>query len=478
MYTMKNRRRHFLKCAASCLALPLFGVSGKDIFAQTGSTKAPLRFMSVIDTYGMPLDTRSEIWISSSSGDYVLNDGHLGTILDPLKAYRENMLVISGTRDPTGLGFGGHHNIIKTLSGSRPIDGHIQAGARLLHPSVDVAIGNFLNSDEYGLSARRPYSHLSFSDYSQADRSTFSFDAAGNEVRTLAGSKNAATALFGGSTSSIVGANEAASINAERDVLGLISSRVRNLKNQMSSDSRIAFMEAYESSVVDLADELELRLDNACAAPANYENFTTDMRVPPDQSFDQRYQMFEVFEQLFACDMTSSIAYNFGSESINQLTYGFLYDEDLHNDTQVRDLLRTNYHAPSHRDDEPADKVHETVRLHQAQLLAKFLDSMSQTPDVDGSMVIDNLIVYVTCPLSYNTHKTEDYPLLIIAGKNTNLIGGYHYDCAGQTNNDVLATLAQGATLSVDSYGGYHTNGNMLNNTNNGPITRMLKNTY
>ena len=478
MYTKRNQRRRLLKYAASSLAAPLLGLSGAKLQAQSNANSAPLRFMSVIDTYGMPFTTRNEIWVSSSAGDYALNDSDLGTILQPLRAYRDNMLVISGTHDPTGLSLGGHHNIIKTLSGSRPLDRHIQAGARLSHPSLDVTIGNYLNSAEYGLTTARPYSHLSFSDYSQADRSTFSFDAAGNEVRTLAGAKNAATAIFGGGAASTIGASESATINAERDVLDMVSARVRTLKNQMATESRTAFLEAYESSVVDLSQELELRLDNSCPAPDNFDSFVGDQRVPSNQSFDQRYQIFEVFAQLFACDMASSIAYNFGSESINQLNYGFLYDADEHNDADVRSLLNTNYHVPSHRDDDPANKAHEIVRTHQAQLVAQFLDAMAQTPDVDGSMVIDNLILYLTSPLSYNTHKTEDYPLLIIAGKNTNLVGGYHYDCSDNTNNDVLATLAQGATLSVDSFGGYHTDGNLISSANNGPIARMLKTVY
>ncbi len=474
MFTKRNNRRHFLKLAAGMLAAPigspLLSLSAR---AQT-NTKAPLRLLTTIDTYGLPLDTRNDVWVRSSNGNYVLKDSDLGTVLQPLKAYRDNLLVLSGSAMPTGPigGIGGHHNIIHTLGGSGYINGQKKAGAKISHASFDYMVGQFLNND-YGLPSDRLYPHLCFSDMPDTAHATFAYDNSGNEIRTIAGAKNAVERLFGDSFSPSPGVDvvEQAEVGARADVLRLVSSQVRDLKAQLANERYNTAMDAYDASVNDLAKELELRLGSACTIPAEFGNFINMSRGSPE---NRRSETLKVIAQLFACDMVSSASYNFGSESINANSHGFLYNDDYNSDS-LRKLLNTNYHAPSHSNSDDANKTHELVRQHQMQLVADFIDTLSATPDIDGNTVFDNTVVFCTSSMSYNTHKLNEFAILVIAGKNTNLKGGFHYDCSNRTNQDVMTTVAQGLTLPIDRFGGFNRQGQYSNSTNNGPIEAMLK---
>ena len=137
--------------------------------------------------------------------------------------------------------------------------------------------------------------------------------------------------------------------------------------------------------------------------------------------------------------------------------------------------MAKNFHSPSHRNDDVANKYHELVRAYESQQLAILLDRLSTTIDSDGSTVLDNTVIFFTSQMANNTHKTVDYPLVIIAGKNSNLQGGFHYNCSNNTNNDLYTTLAQGMTMPDDNFGGHNRAGSYVADLNNGPISKMLK---
>ena len=119
----------------------------------------------------------------------------------------------------------------------------------------------------------------------------------------------------------------------------------------------------------------------------------------------------------FACDLASSITFVIGGEKINQLKHADLYDAEEHADSQVQSLLKKVQHSMSHQVSEAADKAHEVVRIHQSAELAKILDDMSVTPDVDGNTLLDNTVVFVTSAMSSNTHSDDDYCQLLIVSK-------------------------------------------------------------
>ena len=474
MNTKLKQRRKFIKLASGLMVTPFASLVGGAASAQAGTS--PLRLLTVIESYGLPDGRgRGDIWINSTAGDYALNPDQLGTTLAPFRAYTDNMLVCTGN-NMVSLSETGNSRIhdfmaTHTLTGSSRTSGN-SASAKGDHASLDFHIGQYLNS-QVGLNLGRPFSHLFFTNYSSPNDTTFCYDASGNQIRSLAGPLNQATAVFGNS-----GSGNAAGIQLQNDmqlsIFELVQSQVQSLRGQLNNASDSTVIDAYQSSVNDLAAQIEARNEDVsgqCEIPGNIP----DNLGVRGQSTESTPLIFRNIQQAFACDLTSSLTYAIGGETINQLNHRDLYDEEAHADFDgVLGLLRSNQHQMSHNTTDIADKAHEIVRIHQAEEVAALLDTLSTTPDVDGNTLLDNTVVFFTSAMATNTHSDDNYCQLIIAGKNTNLRGGFHYDLTDFSNNQLLTTIAQGMGLSDDRFGGINRNGNFLNSIPNGPISKML----
>jgi len=108
-------------------------------------------------------------------------------------------------------------------------------------------------------------------------------------------------------------------------------------------------------------------------------------------------------------------------------------------------------------------------------MIVDFIDRLAATPDVDGSSVFDNTVISYNSMYSTNVHSRNNYANFYIAGKNTGLRGGRHYDLRGESNNDVWLTLAAGLGQPIGRHGGVRSNGQVVAGLNNGPIEAMLK---
>jgi len=459
-----RNRRQFLAIASGLLAVPLLQL--KHTRAQS-TGNAPLRFLTILDSYGISPNGRNQTWIDSTVGDYALTADSLGSILAPFAPHRDNLIVMSNINNESSMqtrdGITHDKLTSQALTGSRTINSVVGAAANQHHESIDVLIGNYLHND-YGLQFPRVYPHLFLSDYAEATKTSFCFDGAGNQIRAISGPSNVVASLFGGGT----GDQESQALDAQSQnlALALVRERLNTLRPQLINANAAEVMDAYEDSVQDLATELELRAGRTCAAPSVGAG-GRNMASPP--------MMMDAIYQALACDMASSISYSIGGEQISQIVHRGLYDAAVHNDSDVQATLNLNYHAISHRVTPAADKAHEIVRAWELSLVADLIDRLATTPDVDGSMVLDNTVIFMHSAMSHNTHNRTNFALAAYAGANTNLKGGFHYDCSGHTNNELMVTLAQGVTTPISEFGGYNQAGNRLSALNNGPISKMLK---
>lgn len=467
---MFRKRREFLSLAAAGLGAQFLPLSKG--LAQTG--KPPLRLVTIVDAYGMEVGKRGRTWVGSESGDYELSEADLGTVLQPLSGYIGNMLIPTGIdlkslRDAGGAtshdGCAYHCLSGSMVSGgtgnkARPGPAAVQA-----HPSIDVRIGDYLNN-EYGLPGQRIFPHLYLSDYSDSEHTTFCFDLEGRQIRSRAGAEAIANTLFGDVEEA--SPLQQISTQARMQVLDLVGTRLQGLRGELVNANASTVLDAYRSSVEELAGEIEIRAGASCAAPT---------MSPPDGKDGRSNEfIFDAIYHALACDMVSSLTYVIGGEVSNTQRYGFLQSET--NNNNVSSYLGGSLHAPSHKPgDAAADTTQEIVRIWQSQLLANLLDRLSATPDVDGqSTIMDNTVIFFPTAMSFNQHKIDNFPYLIIAGNNTRLKGGMHYDCGSFSNNQLLATLAQGLTLPDTEFGGFKGNGDRVGGlVDGGPIEKMLR---
>lgn len=453
--------------ASSLLAVPFLSLRHSQ--AQTAG-KPPVRFLTLMDSYGVAPDERERSWVESTVGDYALTASSLGAILAPFEAHRDKVIVMSNLSCDSSIKLrdGVTHDKLtsEALTGSRAINGEVGASARQHHGSLDHRIGNYLK-DEYGLPNPRVYPHLYLSDYAEPDKTSFCFDQNGNQIRAISGADNIIKSLFGGGVDNSAGELAALDAESHNMALGLVRERLTSIRGELINANASQVIDAYESSVQDLATELELRGASTCEVPSAGNpggGKTTDS--PP--------VIMEAIHQAFACNLASAITYSVGGEQINQQRYADLYDASKH-DANVLPELKLNLHAPSHKETPGAFMAQETVRAWQAGMVANLVDQLSTAVDVDGSMVMDNTVIFLTSAMSNNTHGRENFCLAALAGKNTNLQGGFHYDCAGHTNNELLTTLAQGVMVPDAEFGGFDATGNRLATLNTGPISKMLK---
>ncbi len=460
---ISSNRRKFLGLASGALALPFLPLGS--IRAQSGG-KPPLRLITILDSYGLPISERSTHWVDSEVGDYELLPSHLGTVLQPLAAYRENMIIPSGIRSESLIQLKGAatHGGVTThaLTGSRIIGARARPGptATHIHESIDVRIGAYL-SEEYGLASNRVYPHVFLSDYAEADKATFCADKNGKQIRAIAGVDNVMNTLFGGATTDA----SQPSIQARLAVLEQVQARIAGVRPQLVNANASSVMDAYHSSVSALASELELRAGRSCVVPS----------LDTDGVGTSPALMHDLIYHALACDMASSVTYAIGGEQINNMRHRELADR-AQGDSDVLGRMNGVYHGSSHLTTPEAYRCHELVRTWHTELLAGLLDRLKATPDVDGeSSMFDNTVVFLVSAMGENVHSVDNLPFLMIAGDNANLRTGYHYECTGRSNNELLTTIAQGLTLPITEFGGFNEGVGPLVGLNNGPIAKMLK---
>jgi len=415
--SFNNSRRDFVKLASGAAASPFVALPSRHAFGQS---RPNLRLLTCIDTYGISEDNRRDNFIRSTSGDYALRASDLGSTLRPLAPFIDNLIIPSNlTLDSRNAGrdAGTHHALsVHTLSGSSALGSsrREEANYAIRHSSVDIRIGEYLHN-EYGLSAPRVHDHLFFTDYADRGSTTFCYNADGSQKRSIAGAQSVRDSLFSNidASTGLQGRNVIGN-SARLEAIALVQERLNNLSGSLENANEAEVLQAYRQSVDSVSRELSLASENVVTLPAEH-------------------------------------------------------DDDL------GALLRTRYHNISHVTESIADDAQELVRRYQSEELAVLLERLSTTLDTDGSTLLDNTVVFFTSQMSNNVHRTRSFPHFIIAGKNTNLQGGFHYDCGNSTNNDLLTTLAQGLTLPIDNFGGHNRDGRFIDSLNNGPISRMLK---
>lgn len=459
------RRREFIKLASSLLAFPIGGYAGLSR-AQNNGSQRPLRILTLPESYGLDAEKRGTTFIRSSTGDYALSASDLGTTLEPLSGYVDQMCVVSNLLHPRWSGVGGNngHDSVNchVLTGSKYIDNGSHATATSHNESLDILIANYL-SQEGILPNSRLYPHLFFANGARRARQTVCYDTSGTQIRAFAGVQSIMDTVIGNLSSNANTSIENARLSTQQDILNLVSRKVVTVKERLANENFNTKLDAFNTGVIELADQIEERTKAICDVPSETSAITQNTTE----------NIFKLIAQTFACDAVTSLTYMIGDELINDMSHTHLQSDQ--EDAEVNAGLATAMHNVSHDSEEYSDRVHELVRRDQAVHIAGLLDVLSTTPEIGGDgMMLDNTIVFMPSILGQNTHLFGNMPMVVIAGQNTNIIGGRHYDCDGKTNNDLLTTVAQGLYIPLERQGGFNDTG-YVNSSNTGVIDKMLK---
>ncbi len=413
-------RRTFLRGAGATLALPLLDSMIPALAA------APEPVVRVGYVY-LPLGRIMRNWTPKTEGPGF----EMTPTLEPLTAFRDQLLVISGLNikaaDPRpGEGGGNHARPCATyLTGIHPRARKADAGI-----SVDQIIaGEFskhtqLASLELGLD---PAEYVGEADgtYAGYFRSTISWRNGTIPLPTEDNPRRVFERMFGDSDSTNP-EERIRRISRQRSILDAVMGRVDHLMAALGpSDGRKI------TEYLDAVRDVERRIQVA-ETTASSSGEPPAMARPagiPSTYAEHAGLMFDLMLLAYQTDLTRVIAFMMGHEGTNR-PYREIGAHDGH-------------HSLSHHKEDPETvAIVEKIDLYQSQLLAGFLGKLRATPDGGGSLLDHSMLVCGSALSDANRHVHNDVPIALAGGGAGKIKGGRHLVYRGlPLSNLHLATL-------------------------------------
>ena len=425
-------RRALLRGSTATLAMPFLDAMTPALSAEQAR---PVRLAFIESPNGMMMDK----WTPAKEGaDFALTPS-----LEPLAAFREKMLVLSGLdqKQAAALGFeiGGDHPraCAAWLTGAHC---KMTSGADLRAGiSVDqVAAREFgkytqLNSLEIGLDPPDIVGACE-SAYGCAYYNTISWR---NETTPLP-MENRPRAVFERLFAGGTDLKSRLAIRAEnKSILDAVTADVKRLRGKLGGADR-GKIDQYLDAVRDVERRIQL---------AEKQD---DRELPPMQGpagaprvFSEYYKlMTDLMVLAWQTDMTRVATYMIGHEM-----GGRAYPEVGFGDA---------HHSCTHHSGDKT-KIGKVAVIDRflTGLLAHYLEKLASTPDGDGSLLDHSLVLYGSSISDGNLHLYTNLPCLLFTGGAGGVKGGQHirYPQGTPMNNLFLTMLDKANVPHVESLG-------------------------
>ena len=233
---------------------------------------------------------------------------------------------------------------------------------------------------------------------------------------------------------------EAESFRAkQRSVLSYLGEDLDQLQPRVPS----AQQELLDAHAAALAD-LEAALDGFTCDPG------TDAPVdPPDTDYfadvgNVGEMQLELIRLAFACDRTRVATYMW-SAGASRIQF-----EDL-----FPGMGSVVHHTISHYDltDPSVSEPMAAIDRWFAQETAKFLRTLRDTTDFDGSSLLDNTLVLYISEVSAGSHTFDNMPILLFGGAGVGLEGDRVLDYTGRSTNDLWLSIAEVFDVDLSDLG-------------------------
>jgi hypothetical protein len=421
-------RRFILRGLGAAVALPLLDAM-VPAFASTTSSASPLRLAFIYVPNGVLMDQ----WTPTAAGP----DFEFTRILAPLAPHRDNLLVLSGLAQNTGLalgdGGGDHARASATyLTGVHPkkTDGagmcagisvdqlaaaHIGGASRF--PSLELGCedGRMVGSCDTG--------------YSCAYSNTLSWRTPTAPLPPEVYPRAIFERLFGDVDENPTDRHKRL-IN-ETSILDYVLDDTRRLSTQLGASDREKIDE-YLTSLREIERRIQLAENDDRQTPPSFEKPTG---VPAEFSGYARL-MFDLLAIAFQTGATCVSTFMLGREGSTRA---------------YREIGISDAHHPLTHHGGKADLIEKVARIntYHVEQFAYFLGKLKSIPDGDGTLLDHSQIVYGSGLSDGNQHQHDNLPVLL-AGKS----GGRHITYRAETpmNNLHLALLDR-MGVHIDSLG-------------------------
>ena len=430
-------RRSFLRGAGATLALPLLEsmVPAATALAQTPA-KPTHRFVGCFVPHGMA----PGYWIPEKEG----RDFEFPFCFKPLEPYRTQVTILSGLHSrsaepPPGVTGADHWVAAAFLCADKPkktagadvyagttVDQLIaqKIGQENLMPSMQLAVEDpGANSSNCG------------EGYSCTYTNTISWSSPTQPLPMELNPQVVFERMFGdGSTVDQRAVRRA----RDRSILDSLSSSLARLRNEVSAPDR-SRLDDYTQNVREIERRLQIAAKASTVAP-------TDMTVPVGvpQSFDEHIKLqFDLLVLAFQADITR----------VGTL----LFARDLTGRTYPESEAPTlGFHGGSHHGEDPR-RIAEYAKLNQyhVKMLGHLVETLSKTPDGDGTLLDQSLVLYGSNMGNSNQHLHYDVPHVLIGGLNGRLKGNRHlsYPSRAVPTGNLLLSLLDKYDIHQESIG-------------------------
>ncbi len=440
-------RRTVLKGMGVTVALPLLEamVPARTALAKTAVGKVRLACVEMVHgsagatTFG----ASKNMWSPAAAGrEFDLTPSSLA----PLEPWREHVTIVSNTDVRNAEAFtapeiGGDHfrssAVFLTQSHPRQTKGS------------NVFSGTSLDqyyAQKYGQDTAIPSLQLCIESVDQAGgcsygyscvyTDTISWASATQPLPMIRDPRAAFDQLFG------VGATpeeRAARRREDRSILDTINASVARLKKDLGAADR-----ARLSAYLDEVREVERRIQMVESKNRSGE----ERELPgapigvPDSFSDHVKLMFDLQALAFAGDTTRIFSFKLGRDASSRA-----YPESG---------VKTGFHPASHHQ-EREDRITDFAKIntYHVSLVPYFLEKLKSTPDGDGTLLDNTLVLYGSPMGNSNVHNHKRCPLFLAGHAGGKLRGGLHLKAADGTPmaNVMLSMLHMLGLDDVDTFG-------------------------
>jgi hypothetical protein len=414
-------RRTVLKGMGVTVALPLLDamVPAATAFAKTAavasSSKKRLICMEMV--HGSAGSTAFGVKKNLFAPVQVGRDFEWSPTLEPLAPFRDYVTVVSNTDVHNAEAFtlpeiGGDHfrssAVFLTQSHPKQTEGNdVHAGTSL----------DQLYAKQFGQDTPIPSMQLSIENVDQAGGCTYGYSCIYTDTISWASPTSPLPMirdprvvfdqLFGvGATAE----ERTASLKADRSILDWITTQVAQLRRDLGPGDRVRLTE-----YVDNIREIERRIQRVEARNASGEQRALpEAPIGVPDSFEEHVHiLMDLIALAFASDATRVFSFKLGRDAS-----GRSYPESG---------ITTGFHNASHHG-EREDRIMDFAKINRyhVSMLPYLLEKLKNTPEGDGNLLDNSLIIYGSPMGDSNIHNHKRVPLVLAGRAGGKLTGGVH----------------------------------------------------
>lgn len=387
--------------------------------SNAASVGHPKRFLGLYVGHGFAITLNDNHPARDWSWYPRIVDGRLkfGRSMEPMQPLAGQISVFHGLEHPQVVGTNGHSSADSFLTGSNP-EGSV------ISPSIDQVAANI-----HGKKTRFPSLVLGNEGGLGASGSslTLSYNGSGRAIPSNSNLIDIYNRLFNSDPQLM--RNEKAMFSRNASLVDRVLSSANSLKQRVGSSDN---------------QKIQSYLEAVRAVEKNIERMQRWSETPkPNIDASQLSLKATVNEPaLFIQTMYDLIYLAFHTDSTRFATYMLqsMIDGPWNDMPRYALGLPQGHHRLAHEAAGASPKSLENLgtydRFH-AELLAKFLLRMADTPEGEGTMLDNTIVFYGTS--NSKTHVNKDYPLMVAGGSNLGLKHGIFHDMS--TSDAPLSNL-------------------------------------